>query len=371
MRLGIDASSQLELDALGASYSYEGKPIDPWVFMVDHNGCSLMRIRVWVDPYDEDGNPYGAGTNDLQKAIILAKRALKDGYSLLLDFHYSDFWTDPAKQRIPKSWKNLTSVEAFAKQVYDYTKETLLVLKQEGIPLEAVQVGNEITKGLLWPYGYIAEKKEERTPEQYDACSKILKQGVLAVREIYPDSKVVIHLERSGDKELYDEWLTEMDKRELDFDILGLSYYPYWHGAVEDVEANIANINAKFHRPIWIVEHSYAFTVEPYPRSNGECNNVVTEQIAEDLISKIPFPMTKKGQAAFFADLIKRMAALGVEMIVYWEPFWIPVEGVKWASVPAMRYLGAPIKSEDNEVANQCLFDYEGAGLPSLETFKV
>ena len=371
MRLGIDASSQLELDELGASYSYDGKPIDPFVFLHDHNGCSLFRIRLWVDPYDENGKPYGAGTNDLQKAIILAKRALKDGYSLLLDFHYSDFWTDPAKQILPKSWRHLTSVSALAEQVYAYTKEVLGVFRKEGIPLEAVQVGNEITKGLLWPYGYIAEKKEERTPEQYDACSAILRRGVSAVRESCPSAKVVIHLERSGDKPLYDEWLSEMEKRNLDFDILGLSYYPYWHGAVEDVEANIANINAKFHRRIWIVEHSYAFTVDPYPRKNGECNNVVTKQIAESLIHQIPFPMTKEGQAAFFKDFLKRMEALGVGMVVYWEPTWIPVEGCKWASVKAMKYLGVPLKSEDNEVANQCLFDYDGAGLPSLETFKI
>ena len=371
MRLGIDASSQLEVDAAGAKYTYKGQEIDPWVFMRDHNGVDLMRLRVWVDPYDEEGHPYGAGTNDLKNTLKLAKRALEDKFSLLLDFHYSDFWTDPGKQRLPKSWRNLKTVTEVAKKVYEYTVETLEFFKKEHIPFEAIQVGNEITKGLCWPFGFIAEDKKDRTQQQYDNCFAILKEGVKAVREVYPDSKVVIHLEKSGAVELHEEWFSEMKKRKLDFDIIGLSYYPYWHGELSYVEKNIANLKAKLHKPIWIVEHSYAFSKEPYDRPNGECNNVVDEKVGADTEKMIGFPLTKEGQAAFFKHFLASMKNLGVEMIIYWEPFWIPIPGVKWSSTKAMEYLEVPIKSEDNEVANQCLFDYNGEGLPSLETFSV
>ena len=373
MRLGIDASTQLELEAASPHYYYYGVEVDPWGFMREHNGASLMRLRVWVDPYDEQGRPYGGGTSSLESFIILAKRALKYGYSILMDFHYSDFWADPGKQNLPKAWRG-KNYEEVKQALYEYTIACLKKVKEEGIPLEAVQVGNEITNGMCWPFGKLEFVSKGKPRSGYDGLAGLLDAGSRAVKEIYPEAKVVLHLEKSGAVETHDEWFTEVSKRGVHFDVIGLSYYPYWHGALTRLEQNIKNLSAKFKKPIWIVEAGYPFTNQPYGEEAERLFITEKDNGYQPLSYEgdvLPYPYSREGQEEYFTHLLELLNRLGVEMICYWEPFWIPSTHVGWAKAPGMRYEGQEVTREDlNEWANQCLFDYHGEAVPALDVLR-
>ena len=153
---GMDISMVKELEHYGASYRLNGKKEDLFAILKTC-GANNVRIRIWPDPYDENGNSYGGGGNDLETTIEIAERTVQSGMDFMLDFHYSDFWADPAKQVKPKAWKELSG-EALETAVYLHTVDTLKALKNHKLVPTMVQVGNEITKGLLWPDGYIEQK---------------------------------------------------------------------------------------------------------------------------------------------------------------------------------------------------------------------
>ncbi len=370
MFLGIDASTQKEVDAKSPHYYYEGKEIDPWSFLHDHNHAESMRLRLWVDPYDEKGKPYGGGTNDYETFVTLSKRALNDGYRILLDIHYSDFWCDPGKQFLPKSWRG-HSLSETCSLVYEYTKKTLLDLKKEGIEISYIQIGNEITNGMLWPLGKLGEKGRDGVRTGYDNLSLLLKSGIKAAKEIIPSAKLILHLERSGDKQTHEEFFREMEKRDVIFDIIGLSYYPYWHGTFDMVFANIDNLKAKFNHPIWIVETGYGFTTKPSILNGNYDDYLISEHFFQQTGVYRPFPLTKEGQCTFIRALIKEGQKHQVEAIYYWEPFWLSLPGLEWASKEGEAYTGETNKPTHNEWANQCLFDYEGNATPALDAFKI
>ena len=291
-----------------------------------------MRLRLWNDPYAPDGTPYGAGTNDLNKVIVLAGRAKKYQIGYLLDLHYSDFWADPGKQTTPKAWQGMNEDELEA-AVYRYTKEVMQTLKDKDLLPEMVQVGNELTNGLLWPSG--------RKPE-FDRIAKYLNAGIRAVREIQADIPIMIHLDNGGFNEMYVEWFDEFTKRAEPFDIIGLSYYPFWHGTMED-----------------------------YRDREGKPLDQLKEMATKpELVEKLDYPMTKEGQTSFMKDLMELIADIpGGEGFYYWEPAWIPVPGCGWATEAALAYIGEKGPG-GNEWANQALFDYDGNALPALAVIR-
>ena len=372
MILGMDCSTQLEVDAKNPHYYYKGKEVEPWTFLKEHNDVSSMRLRIWLDPYDEDGHPYGGGTNDYPAFVKLAKRAMASGFSILLDFHYSDFWCDPGKQLLPKAWRGL-NVSQVAEKVYEYTKKTLSDLKKEGIAIEAIQIGNEITNGTLWPLGKLNKVKEGEPREGYDNLVAFLKSGVKAAREEMPKAKLVIHLENSGNLPLHQEFFDEVTKRGLDFDIIGLSYYPYWHGTFEMLFANVENLKARYKKPIWIVETGYGFTMEPFVSGPGFVENLINEDFFSQSEVKTyrPYPLTKEGQRDFVKNLIRLSKEHDIKAIYYWEPLWLPLPGLEWASKYGEAYTNELNKPTHTEWANQCLFDYEGEATPALEEYRV
>ena len=148
---GVDLSVVAEVEELGAKYYDNGVQGDIFDILKNY-GVNSVRLRLWNDPYTEDGVPYGAGTNDLEVYKKLSKRAMDHGMSILLDYHYSDFWADPGKQRVPKAWRGMDA-DQLEQAVYDYTRETLLEMKDAGVLPQLVQVGNELTNGLMWPLG--------------------------------------------------------------------------------------------------------------------------------------------------------------------------------------------------------------------------
>ena len=363
MFLGIDVSTYLEELEHGAKFYSDGKMIDPIDAFAD-NGVDYMRIRVWNDPYGENGEPYLAGNCDIKNFVKLAKLAKSKGYRILMDFHYSDFWADPSKQIIPKAWTNY-SIDELCDAVYEFTKDCLEIAVREDVAPEMIQVGNEITHGILWPLGQLQFGDERGN---YDNFIRLVKSGCRACREVTPNAKIALHLERSFDKEVYREFYTNMQKADVDYDIIGSSYYPYWHGTPEQLFDNLRECRV-YGKEIVIMELGYGFSTEPY-KLNGEDKRVIFD--SEDACPPevaAKYHLTKECQAAFIRDFLKTAREEKIDGIFYWEPLWIPGEGICWASEEALKYVHEEGKPILNEWANQCLFDYNGNKLPAFDAF--
>src|SRR5574344_1593373 len=360
MILGIDTSTYLEEMKAGARYFKNGKEIDPLDLFVNQ-GVKYEGIRLWVDPYDKDGNPYLGGTCDLANFIALSKIVLKKGYHIVLDFHYSDFWVDPGKQFIPKSWQNLDKNGLIAK-IYEYTKQTLLKIRDENFPLYGIQIGNEITNGMLYPVGQLIDDPQGGVRKNYDTLVAMLKNASKACREIFPETKLIIHLERSGDSKVYQEYFTKMKENNVDYDIIGASYYPYWHGTIEQVISNLVNLKKEFKKEVMFMELGYAFTLEDYITTyNGQNKQLVlNDDFVKDKSHYIPFPLSEDGQRGFLKKFIYECKRNGIDGLFYWEPLWIPGECICWTSLSGQVYINETSKSTRNEWANQALFDYKG-----------
>ena len=365
---GMDISTLLEVEKCGGRF-YDGGEAEDVFSILKRYDVNAVRIRLWNDPYSEEGKPYGAGTNDLASVIALSKRAKEKGFDILLNYHYSDFWADPGKQFIPKAWRGF-SVKELEEAVYHYTKDTLLILKEEGLLPDMVQVGNELTNGLLWPYG--------KAPE-HGQIARFVNAGIRAVREVSDMAlaenvisekiMVMIHLDNGGNNDLYREWFDHFIKLGEDFDIIGLSYYPFWHGTFDMLENNMKDIALRYGKELIVTEVSMGYTMEDYASyeklAPSERKGMATRQ---ELADRIDFPMTKEGQKAFLEELFDRIASVPEKKgrgYFYWEPAWIPVPGCGWATESSLEYI------EDkgpcgNEWANQALFDYEGNALPAL-----
>lgn len=366
MILGIDASTYLEELEHGAKYYAGGVEIDPLDAFLE-NGVNWMRIRVWNDPKSGAGEPYLAGNCDLDHYIRLAKLVKGKGYKLLMDFHYSDFWADPGKQMIPKAWAGY-GVDAMARAVYDYTKACLEAAREADVAPDMIQVGNEITNGMLWPVGRLEMPGGSRG--NYESFCRLAAAGCRACREVCPEAKLVLHLERSNDRAVYQEFFTEMEKAGIDYDVIGVSYYPYWHGTFEELFANL-DACQRFGKEIMVVELGYGFTTEAY-RLGGNAQRLVIDAdraYVPGFTEK--YPVTPAGQADFVRDFLSLCRAHGVGGVFYWEPLWLPGEGICWASPAGQAYIHEEGKSTTNEWANQCLFDYDGQMLPAFGKYKL
>ncbi len=363
---GMDVSTLLEVERCGGKFFDQGKERELLSILKDYD-VNAIRIRLWNHPYSEDGDPYGAGTNDFETAKKLLRRGKELGFDILLDYHYSDFWADPGKQFVPKAWRGY-SVEQLEQAVYDYTRLTLSELLKENLLPEMVQVGNELSNGLLWPTG--------RVPE-YDNIARYVKAGVRAVREVSRLSgreiKVMLHLDNGGNNALYREWFDNFTSRGGDFDVIGLSYYPFWHGTMDMLIDNMKDIAKRYKKDLIVAEVSMGYTMEDYASfeklSKEERKGMATRQ---ELVDKIEYPMTKEGQSNFMRTLMERLEEVPEKRgkgFFYWEPAWIPVPGSGWATESSLQYI------EDkgpcgNEWANQALFDYQGNALPALEAVR-
>ncbi|MFC3494658.1 glycoside hydrolase family 53 protein [Glycomyces rhizosphaerae] len=361
---GADVSMTAEIEALGAVFRAEGTERDLFELLAD-NGVNWIRLRLWVDPRDESGEPYMGGTNDLETTIALARRAKAAGHAVLLDLHYSDFWTDPKKQSTPKAWRGLEGA-ALEARVHEWTAEVLAALAAANASPDMVQVGNEITNGMLWPEGRTpkfidAERRfASEDPDAFDRLTGLLKAGVAAVRAS-SDARVMIHLDFGGANELYRGWFDQAGARGLDFDVIGLSYYPYWHGTLNDLGANLNDLAERYGRDLVVVETAYAWT-GVHPAGHHQVFSV-------ELAEAGGYPASPEGQAAFLRDLYATVGdvpdgrGLG---IVYWEPAWLPVDGTTWASHAGMAYGDDVVDESGSSWANQALFDFEGNALQSL-----
>ncbi len=368
MKLGIDISSYFEVLDRGGHFYKDKNEVDP-ISEFRKNGVTGSRIRVWVDPYDKDGNPYFGGTCDKKQFFELVDKMVPYGYDIMLDFHYSDFWADPSKQIKPKAWKDL-STEELGVKVYEYTREFLIECRERGVKLPYIQIGNEITNGMLWPDGLLTDNPDGSRGNFENLCY-FLRCASKACREISPESKIIVHLERPHLLDVYIEYMDNLIKYGVDYDILGTSYYPYWHGTFEMLERTLDVLNERYHKEIMIVETGYGFTMAPFLENADEGELVIGEKFLSGIQWPIPYPLTPEGQDNFVKSILKIAEKHGVTGVYYWEPCWLPAHDVKWASTAGQIYTGETEKKQANEWANQCLFDYEGNMLPAFNSFRV
>lgn len=364
MILGVDVSTYLEELDHGARYFDGEVQIDP-LEALRKNGVDCMRIRLWNDPYDDSDEPYLAGSCDFCHYVKLATLAKEKGFSILLDFHYSDFWADPGKQVIPKSWQGL-DMDGMCQAVYTFTHQVLNEAKDAGVAPDMIQVGNEITNGMLWPLGKLETDSQRGN---YRNFCRLVDAGCRACREVLPNAKIVLHLERSHDKAVYREFFTEMQKADIDYDIIGASYYPYWHGTPSQLFDNL-NACRMFGKELMIVELGYGFTTQAYSLGGETKRLVIDEERAYVPGFTEQYPVTPEGQAAFVRDFLALARENNIAGVFYWEPLWLPGEGICWASEEGQEYIGESGKSTANEWANQCLFDYNGRKLPAFDEYR-
>lgn len=359
---GMDLSTLLELERCGAKYYDNGEERDLLAIMKSYD-VDTIRIRLWNDPWSETGESYGAGENDLKTSLEIAKRVTAAGFGVLLNFHYSDFWADPGKQIKPKAWADY-GVKELEQAVYDYTLESMRTFLDAGVNITMVQVGNELSNGLLWPEGKVPN---------YDNIATFVNAGIRAVRKADAAIPVMIHLDNGGNNALYREWFDNFTKRGEDFEIIGLSYYPFWHGSLQMLNDNMNDIAERYGKDLVIAEVSMGYTMEGYKNyeklSDEERKGYATRPA---LVEKIEYPMTKQGQYDFMEDFLNRISHIKGgkgKGFFYWEPAWIPVPGSGWATPASLKYMNDPGPC-GNEWANQALFDYDGNALPTLSLIR-
>lgn len=357
---GADVSTLVEQEANGAVYYDHGVKKDLLSILKSY-GFNWVRIRLWNDPYSSSGEPYGAGTNDLGTFITISQRAKALGFKVLLCLHYSDFWADPGKQTMPKMWTGL-DVPSLALAVHDYTRGILLKMKEASAVPDMIAVGNEVTNGLLWPFG--------RKPE-FDNIALFISSGIRACREFDPSIPLMIHLDNGGNNPMYVEWFDNYFKRGEDFDVMGLSYYPFWHGTMAELEFNLRDMERRYGKQTVVAEVSTGFTMEDYASYEKLAPSARKGYATSPaLVSKVEFPMTREGQCEFMSKFLSVSSAGPLNKgFFYWEPGWTPVPNVGWANDAALAYTGEKGPG-GNEWANQALFDYDGNALPSLEIIR-
>jgi arabinogalactan endo-1,4-beta-galactosidase len=245
---GADIGWVTQAEAEGVVFrDSTGAKADPYV-LLKNLGINAIRLRVWVNP--------AKGWNGKEDLLIKAKRAQAQGQKVMLDFHYSDNWADPQKQFKPAAWAG-HDVKQLSQDVADHTRDVLSYLKSNGIDVAWVQVGNEITNGLLWPDG---------KTDHFDNLVSFTNAGYDAVKTVYPDAQVVIHIDNGWDDEKARWWFDSFFKAGGKVDIIGLSYYPYWSKAKDWKVTNpmlgvtMTDLVARYNKPIMVVETGYEYT---------------------------------------------------------------------------------------------------------------
>jgi Arabinogalactan endo-1,4-beta-galactosidase len=363
---GADVSMLGEIEKSGGKfYNAQGQEDDLFSILRD-SGINWIRLRLWNDPVNErdvyangkvlskKGAPSGGGNNDLALDIALARRAKKAGMKILLDFHYSDTWADPSKQKTPAAWRDMDAGE-LNKAVEAFTKDCVSKMDKAGVRPDMVQIGNELNGGMMWPLGKTWKGKTDADIGGMDGFIALLKsasRGVRAAQGTGNKIRIVIHLADGGDNGLYTRMFDPITAANVDFDVIGLSFYPYWHGALAGLQNNMTLCGERYGKEMIVAETAYAFTEED---GDGMGNAFVV--YSDDENGYVP---SVQGQATEVRDIINTVS--GVKNgagVFYWEPDWIPVKGAGWRT------------GEGNNWENQAMFDFTGHALPSLAVFNL
>lgn len=332
--VGGDVSFLPEIEDHGGSYSDEDGRKDLLVLMKDH-GFNTVRLKLWHTP----SAPY----NTLDRVLGMARRIDAAGMRLLLDIHYSDDWADPQKQIKPKAWEGLP-FDALTDSVYRYSHDVVAALRSQGTTPFMVQIGNEIRPGMLWPEGRVDGAWD--TPEQWGRLATLLRAGRQGVLDAAPGRPplIMVHYDNGAKNEMARGFFDHLQEQGADFDVIGVSFYPKWHGTLPELRHNLADLAARYGKDVYVVETAYPWTFD----RNDEAGNILGTEA--DLHEG--YPPTVEGQSAFLREV--RSAVEDVpggrgRGVVYWAPEWIAVDGV------------------DSHWENATLFDFDGKALPSVE----
>lgn len=243
--LGADISFLPELEARGMKFFDKGVEKDAIEILKEH-GFNYVRLRIFNEPANDSGYSPGKGFCDLEHTKAMAKRVKAAGMKFLLDFHYSDYWADPGKQYKPAAWRGLAFPD-LKQKLYEFTKQVIYELKAQGTTPDMVQVGNEINHGIVWPEGSISHP---------DSLAQLLQAGIAAVKSVDPAIIIMLHVALGGQNDECVFFYNEMQKRHVFFDVIGLSYYPKWHGTLDDLRSNMLDLEKRYDKDIIVVEYS-------------------------------------------------------------------------------------------------------------------
>lgn len=370
--MGMDASCVPALEESGVKY-YDHAGAEKDVYQIlSENGINYIRVRIWNDPFDSNGNGYGGGNCDIENAIAIGKRATKHGMKLLVNFHYSDFWADPGKQMVPKAWKSM-NIDQKSDALYAYTKECLQKLVDAGVNIGMVQVGNE-TNG-----AFCGESSSALGG--WKKITQLMNAGAKAVREVCPNALVAIHFANPEKTDNYESYGKNLSYYQVDYDVFASSYYPYWHGTLDNLANVLSKIATTYNKKVMVAETSYAYTTADTDFSGNT--------IGEDGGIVKSYPFTVQGQANHIRDVIDTVANKTINGIgvFYWEGTWISVGGEsyeensalwqKYGSGWASSYAAGYDPDDAGKwyggcaVENQALFDENGKALESLKVFSL
>lgn len=332
LAFGGDLSIIKKLEDYGAVYKVDGIH-KKGLQIFKENNYTWIRLRIFHTPNNE-----GPVCNSLSYTIELAKEAKQLGFKILLDFHYSDTWADPGKQFVPAAWDNL-AFNVLADSVKLYTTRVLNSMEKAGVLPEMVQVGNEINNGMLWPYGKLYT---DTGVTNWKGLTDLVKAGIQGVKDASGGSviKIMIHAATGGNKSESETFYTKMIENGVNFDVIGLSYYPWWHGTFDQLESNLQNLSSKFAREISVVETAY-YANNWYPAPDKWTLDVQ------------PYPPTEQGQNDFLVELAQRIKKYPhVKTIFYWEPETVDIPESK------IFYLG------------RSLFDKQGNAFKGISAWK-
>ncbi len=384
--MGMDISSVMSEFASGVTYQdfeeNEIKDITAFCQFLKKCGVTHIRVRVWNDPYDSDRNGYGGGNNDIDTAVKIAKGCQAAGLKMLVDFHCSDFWTDPAKQQAPKAWQNYT-VDEKATALKTFLSDSLTEINKTGVKIAMVQIGNETNNAFIGATNVA------------DMC-KLFSAGTEAVRTFNEENttniKTVIHV-TNPESSCMTTWAKNLNDNNVEYDILATSYYPSWHGTFDNLKSQLQTVKSTYRKDVMVAETSYAFTLDD---TDGH-KNTIREGTNDTMLSGKQYPFSPQGQASYLRDLIDVVNSAGGLGVYYWESAWITVGdttgltgddydakvadnttkwetyGSGWASSYSAQY-----EPEDagtwyggSAVDNQALFAADGSPLASINVWNL
>jgi arabinogalactan endo-1,4-beta-galactosidase len=356
--LGADVSSLAKSEDKGGVYRTSSGRRGDALDILEDAGLNYVRLRVWVDPAD--------GYHDKAELLEMARRAKHQGLKVLVDLHYSDFWADPGKQWTPAAWEG-QSFDQLLQTFTAYTRDIVRSLVRQGTPPAMIQLGNEINPGLLWDYsatwtgcstaddGAGGQRTVCHT-ENWDHVARLLTAGYGAVKSASPSTKVMLHLAEGGSNGTFRWWFDNVTTRNVPFDVIGASFYGYWHGSLAQLQFNLNDVATHYGKDVVVAETAYPFTLT----DKDGWENVIN--LDSELVGG--YSASPEGQQAWVRDLMSIVRAVpdgrGLG-IFYWDATWTGVPGNGWTPRDP---------AQGNAWENQALFGYDDRLLPAMREFR-
>ena len=361
---GMDVSSVIALENAGVRYRDASGAERDLFALLRENGIGWIRVRVWVNPYDDKGHGFGGGNSDLKTAAEIGRRAAAADQRLLVDFHYSDFWADPAKQMAPRAWAGM-DVNGKADALYRYTRDALEILEAAGADVGMVQLGNE-TNGRMCGES-----------DWTDIC-RLMNAGARAVRENMPEARICVHFTNPENGAALREWALILKNQRVDYDVFATSYYPFWHGTLDNLRRVLTELRAVTGKAVMVAETSYPWTLEDGDFSGNSVSEGSTG---------LDWPVSVQGQANAVRDITDTVVRAGGIGVFYWEGAWVPTGGRTWEENHvlwetygtgwASSYAGVYDPEDAGRYYggcacdNQAMFDFSARALASLSVFRL